>query len=124
MVLIDTSAWIEHLRGKTDVVEELLTADEVLIHPFVIGEIACGNLTNRGEVLSTLHKLPALSVTDDSSVLYFIEQKNLSGLGIGYIDAHLLASVVLEPPTRVLTLDKRFRAVAEAMQLAYYPEHC
>lgn len=70
MVLIDVSAWIEHLKGKTDVVEELLAADEVLIHPFVIGEIACGNLTNRGEALSTLHKLPALSVTDDSSVLF------------------------------------------------------
>ena len=121
MVLIDTSVWIEHLKGKTEVVEYLLTANEVLIHPFVIGEIACGNFTNRGEVLSMLQKLPALSVTDDSLVLYFIDQNQLAGLGIGYIDAHLLASAVLEPPTRVLTLDKRFRAAAEAMQLAYYP---
>ena len=121
MILIDTSVWIEHLKGKTEVVEYLLGGSEVLIHPFVIGEIACGNFTNRGEILSMLQKLPALSVTDDSLVLYFIEQNQLSGLGIGYIDAHLLASVVLEPPTRVLTLDKRFRAAAEAMQLAYYP---
>ena len=115
MILIDTSVWIEHLKGKTEVVEYLLGGNEVLIHPFVIGEIACGNFTNRGEVLSMLQKLPALSVTDDSLVLYFIEQNQLSGLGIGYIDAHLLSSVVLEPPTRVLTLDKRFGAAAEAM---------
>lgn len=121
MVLIDTSVWIEHLRGKIDAVEDLLTDNEVIIHPFIIGEIACGNFTNRGEVLSMLRELPALSVTDDSLVLYFIEQNQLSGLGIGYIDAHLLASVVLEPPTRVLTFDKRFRTAAEAMELAYYP---
>lgn len=121
MILIDTSVWVEHLRGKTEVVEELLAANEVLTHPFVVGEIACGNLTNRGEIISMLSKLPALPVTDDSLVLYFIEQNRLAGMGIGYIDAHLLASVVLEPPTRVLTLDKRFRAAAEAMELAYYP---
>lgn len=121
MVLIDTSVWIEHLRGKTEVVEDLLTANEVIIHPFIIGEIACGNFTNRGEVLSMLHRLPALSVTDDSLVLYFIDQNKLAGSGMGYIDAHLLASAVLEPPTRVLTLDKRFRAAAEAMELEYDP---
>lgn len=120
MVLIDTSVWIEHLRGKIDTVEDLLTADEVIIHPFVIGEIACGNFTNRGEVLSMLQELPALSVTDDSLVLYFIDQNRLAGLGIGYIDAHLLASAVLEPPTRVFTFDKRFSAAADAMELAYY----
>ena len=121
MILIDTSAWIEHLRGRTEAVEELLTANEVLIHPFVIGEIACGNFANRGEVLSMLHGLPALPVTDNSLVLYFIEQNQLAGLGIGYIDAHLLASATLEPPTRILTLDKRLRAAAEPMELAYYP---
>ena len=121
MVLIDTSAWIEHLRGKTEVVEDLLTADEVLIHPFIIGEIACGNFTNRGKVLSMLHGLPALSVTDDSLVLYFIEQNQLAGLGIGYIDIHLLASAVLEPQTLVLTLDKSFRAATEAVGVAYHP---
>lgn len=121
MVLIDTSVWIEHLRGKTEVVEYLLADNEVLIHPFVIGEIACGNFMNRGEVLSMLRRLPALSVTDDSLVLYFIDQNKLGGTGMGYIDAHLLASAVLEPPTRVLTLDKHLQAVAEAMELAYHP---
>lgn len=102
-------------------VEGLLTADEVVIHPFIIGEIACGNLTNRGEILSMLHELPVLSVTDDSLVLYFIDQNKLAGSGMSYIDAHLLASAVLEPPTRVLTLDKPFRAAAEAMELEYDP---
>jgi len=103
------------------VVEDLLTTEEVIMHPFIIGEIACGNFANRGEVLSMLHGLPALSVTDDSLVLYFIDQNKLAGSGMGYIDAHLLASAILEPPTRVLTLDKRFRAAAEAMELEYDP---
>ena len=121
MILTDTSAWIEHLRGRTEAVEDLLAANEVLIHPFVIGEIACGSFANRGEVLSMLHGLPALPVTEDSLVLYFIEQNNLAGLGIGYVDAHLLAAATLEPPTRILTLDKCLRAAAEPMELAYYP---
>ncbi len=119
MVLIDTSVWIEYLRGKAKVVEDLLTAKEVVIHPFVIGEIACGSVANRREILSMLRGLHALSVTDDSLVLYFIDQNKLAGSGMGYIDAHLLASAVLEPPTRVLTFDKSFRAAAKAMGLEY-----
>ena len=117
MILIDTSIWIEHLSKGDRVIEDLLRANKVLIHPFIIGEIACGNLADRAEILSMLNDLPSLPVAAESSVLYFIEQNQLMGLGIGYIDAHLLTATALEPPTRLLTLDKRLKAAAESLNL-------
>lgn len=119
MILIDTSVWIEHLSEGGRVIEDMLKTNKVLIHPFVIGEIACGNLANRTEILSLLNDLPALPVAAESSVLYFIEQNELMGIGIGYIDAHLLTATALEPPTRLLTLDKRLKAAAESLNLSY-----
>ncbi len=119
MILIDTSVWIEHLSKGGRVIEDLLKTSKAFIHPFVIGEIACGNLADRAEILSLLNDLPALPVAAEASVLYFIEQNQLMGLGIGYIDAHLLTATVLEPPTRLLTLDKRLKATAEALNLSY-----
>lgn len=101
------------------IIEDLLKTSKALIHPFVIGEIACGNLADRAEILSLLNDLPTLPVAAESSVLYFIEQNQLMGLGIGYIDAHLLTATALEPPTRLLTLDKRLKAAAEALNLSY-----
>lgn len=119
MILIDTSVWIEHLSKGGRVIEDLLKTSKALIHPFVIGEIACGNLADRAEILSLLNDLSTLPVAAESSVLYFIEQNQLMGLGIGYIDAHLLTATALEPPTRLLTLDKRLKAAAEALNLSY-----
>ena len=119
MILIDTSVWIEHLSKGGRIIEDLLKTSKALIHPFVIGEIACGNLADRAEILSLLNDLPTLPVAAESSVLYFIEQNQLMGLGIGYIDAHLLTATALEPPTRLLTLDKRLKAAAEALNLSY-----
>lgn len=119
MILIDTSVWIEHLSKGSRIIEDLLKTSKALIHPFVIGEIACGNLADRAEILSLLNDLPTLPVAAESSVLYFIEQNQLMGLGIGYIDAHLLTATALEPPTRLLTLDKRLKAAAEALNLSY-----
>ncbi len=119
MILIDTSIWIEHLSKGGRVIEDLLRTNKVLIHPFIVGEIACGNLADRAEILSMLNDLPSVPVAAESSVLYFIEQNQLTGLGIGYIDAHLLTATALEPPTRLLTLDKRLKAAAESLDLSY-----
>ena len=118
MILIDTSVWIEHLRTGDRELAHLLDADQALVHPFVIGELACGNLARRQEVLAMLQDLPALPAAEDSEVLYFIGRNRLMGLGIGYIELHLLAAVALAPPARLWTRDKRLEAVADRLGLA------
>ncbi len=122
MILVDTSVWIEHLRTGNEALAHLLNNNQALIHPFVIGEIACGNLADRGEVLSRLRDLPILSKATESEALYFIEQNQLMGLGIGYIDVHLLAATALVPPARLWTRDKRLKVVADTMKLSCQPE--
>ncbi len=122
MILIDTSVWIEHLRHGNRELAFLLDTNQVLIHPFVVGELACSNLADRDQILAMLQDLPALPKAAESEILYFIEQNQLMGLGIGYVDAHLLAVATLAPPTRLWTRDKRLRAVADRMDLAYLTE--
>ncbi|MCU7919424.1 MAG: type II toxin-antitoxin system VapC family toxin [Candidatus Thiodiazotropha sp. (ex Epidulcina cf. delphinae)] len=119
MILVDTSVWIDHLRVGEARLVELLNASQVLMHPFVLGEMACGNLKNRDEVLSLLKDLPQARVAVDDEVLYFIEQRHLMGRGIGYVDAHLLAAVALDGSARLWTRDKRLCALADAMEMAY-----
>ncbi len=111
MVLVDTSVWISHLRiGEPDL-EILLNNGNVICHPFVIGELACGNLTNRTEILSLLQALPLARCAGDEEALYFIEQNHLMGRGIGYIDAHLLASAILTN-TLIWTFDVQLQKAA------------
>ena len=93
MVLVDTSVWIDHFRYSDAELVSLLNRSRVLMHPFVLGELACGNLVNRAEILNLLANMPQLPIMDDTFVLSFIEQHTLTGKGIGYIDVHLLASV-------------------------------
>lgn len=113
MILVDTSVWIDHFRrGNSELVSALET-EQVLTHPFVIGEIACGDLRKRREVLELLAALPAATVATDEETLHFIEERRLMGKGIGYIDAHLLASVALTD-ARLWTLDKALLRVAGA----------
>lgn len=119
MILVDTSVWIAHLRSGLRELAAVLDADLALVHPLVLGELACGNLARRGEVLALMRDLPALPRADDTEVLYFIERNRLMGLGIGYVDAHLLAATALAPPTRLWTRDKRLRTVADDMDLVY-----
>ena len=106
MILVDTSVWVEHLRSGTIGLEALLNDGQVVCHPFIIGEIACGNLINRTEILSLLQDLPVASLADDDEVIQFIEDHKLMGKGLGYIDIHLLMSALL---TRIplWTIDKR-----------------
>lgn len=112
MILVDTSVWVDHLRKGVPELVELLERGEVLTHPFVIGELACGNLNSRREVLDLFTALPSAVVASDEEILLFIEQRMLMGKGIGYIDAHLLASVALSDDVQLWTRDKRLAAFA------------
>lgn len=118
MILVDTSVWIDHLRCGDENLTMLLNRSQVLVHPFVLGELACGNLANRGEVLGLLKALPRVPVATDDEVQIYIERQTLMGRGIGYIDVHLLAAVALEGTARLWTRDKRLQAVADALSLA------
>ncbi len=118
MILVDTSVWIDHLRGVDGNLTELLNRGQVLMHPFVLGELACGNLANRVEVLRLLKALPRSAVASEDEALVFIEKRALMGKGLGYIDVHLLAAVALEGSARLWTRDKRLRAVADGLSLA------
>lgn len=119
MILADTSVWIDHLRRGDSRLATALDADQILIHPFVIGELACGNLRKRADILAMLSRLPATQTATDDEVLTFLERKRLMGRGIGIVDAHLLASVALTPPTRLWTRDRQLQAAATGLKLAY-----
>ena len=121
MILADTSVWIDHLRSGDNGLTVLLDDNQTMTHPFVIGEMALGNLNNRAEILSRLQNLLMALVATDTEVLFFIEQQQLMGKGIGYIDAHLLTSVALAPPTRLWTRDRLLQAVASSLELDYKP---
>ena len=120
MILVDTSVWIDHLRAGNEELARLLQSSQVLIHPHIIGELACRNLRNRQEIMSLLADLPTITVAADSEVLFFIEQQKLMGQGIGYIDTHLLAAVALDKPARLWSRDKRLVAAATKLGLAHY----
>jgi len=119
MILVDSSIWIDHLRAGEPALAELLNAGRVLTHPFVIGELACGNLKNRKGVLSLLQDLPAAPVATDEEVLLFIERRALAGKGIGYVDVHLLAAISMTGTGRLWTRDKRLAAVANSIGVAF-----
>lgn len=117
MILVDTSVWIDHFRGRANRLHECLDLGIVLIHPFVIGEISCGNLQNRCYVLAMMSNLPSAFKATDKEVLDFIETRSLYGRGIGYIDTHLLASTALTPDALFWTMDTRLEKLAEEMGL-------
>ena len=95
MILVDTSIWVRHLRSGNANLVSLLNAAHVLVHPMVVGELACGSLKNRSEIIDLLQSLPASHYASDSEVMHLIESRSLMSRGIGYIDMHLLASVIL-----------------------------
>jgi hypothetical protein len=119
MILADTSVWIDHLRSGDEKLASLLHDSLVLIHPFVVGELACGNLRDRESVLGLLQALPRATVATDTEVLFFIERHALMGRRIGYIDAHLLASASLSRTARLWTRDARLGKVAAEMGQGY-----
>jgi len=117
MVLVDTSVWIDHLRVGETSLASLLNNSQVLVHPFVTGELACGNLADRSNLLKLLRNLPQASVATLEEVLFFIEHNGLMGRGIGFIDAHLLAATALGGRARLWTRDKRLARIAEGLNL-------
>jgi len=118
MVLVDTSVWISHLRTGNPALARLLENEEAAIHPFVIGELACGNLRNRAEVLGLLQSLPMSIEISHEEAIEFISGHQLMGKGLGYIDIRLLASAVLTG-IPLWTLDKKLKAVSVQLQIAY-----
>ena len=118
MVLVDTSVWVSHLRDGNTELASLLNEGRVLCHPFIIGELACGNLKDRAMILSFLQWLPMSIEAEHEEVLYFIENNRLMGKGIGYVDAHLIASAVLTG-IPIWTLDKKLAQVADDLQIKY-----
>ena len=124
MILLDTSVWIDHLRRGDARVASVLETGLVLSHPFVIGELACGQLKSRAEILGLLAALPQARVAQEQEVLFFIERHGLMGRGIGYIDAHLLTATALTEGARLWTRDKRLDSLAGELEIAYVkPAH-
>lgn len=111
MVLVDTSVWVQHLRRGEARLAALLSAGEVLCHPFVIGELACGHIRRRNEIFRLLSALPSVDEATHDEVLDFIERRRLQGKGLGLIDMHLLASCVLAGKP-LWTLDARLARAA------------
>ena len=123
MILVDTSVWINHLRLASAILSELLDDGEVLVHPFVLGELALGNLRRRDAFLSDLRDLPRAAVATDEEVISLIDRQTLFGRGIGYVDAHLLAAARLTAGTKLWTRDHRLQAVAAQLGLAAALSH-
>lgn len=114
--LVDTSVWIDHLRKGNRRLADLLEEGGVCSHPFVIGELACGRLRHRDEILGLLRALPEAPLAEHDEVLDFIAERHLAGRGLGWIDVHVLASARLAG-CAVWTLDKSLAAVAAELQL-------
>jgi predicted nucleic acid-binding protein len=116
MILVDTSVWVDHLRNGNDQLKGWLNNNEVIVHPFVIGELACGSIQNRSEVLRLLSELPEATVANHDEVLAFVENNRLFASGIGWIDAHLIASALLSN-SKLMTLDKPLSKIASVLGL-------
>jgi hypothetical protein len=121
MILVDTSVWIDHLRKSNIALQKLLDSGQVLCHPFIIGEIAMGNLKRRNVILSALQDLPKVVAAHNDEVMRFVSDRALFGLDIGYIDAHLLASVRLTPEALLWTRDQRLLETSEKLSFAFIP---
>lgn len=116
MVLVDTSVWVEHFRHGNIGLDFLLNEGQVVCHPFIIGELACGNLKNRSQILSLLDTLSTAIVVEHEEVMGFIEKHRLMGKGLGYIDMHLITSAMLTH-VPLWTLDKKLDSTSAALGL-------
>ena len=119
MILVDTSVWIAHFRKGSQHFAELLSNSLALVHPFIVGELACWNLSNRARILSDLQALPSARSATHNEVIQLIEARKLWGLGIGWVDGHLLASALLSA-CPLWTLDRRLLRAAAAAGVELY----
>jgi len=122
MILVDTSVWIHHFRVGNPLLSEVLGSALVVTHPYVIGELACGNLENRTRILADLNELPLVVLATHEEVFQLIEERKLWGRGIGWVDGHLLASALLFH-CRLWTLDNRLNQVAGSAGVKRYGLH-
>ena len=118
MILVDTSVWLNHFRVSSRLLAQLLDLEQVLIHPFVIGELACGNLANRKEIISLLQTLPCAPKVDDDEILFFVERHKLMGRGLGLVDVNLLASCMIGKAS-LWTADNRLHVAAQELGLGF-----
>jgi len=118
MVLVDTSIWVAHLRKGNHRLERLLMDAEVMCHPFIIGELACGSIKNRNEILSLLMSLPSAPVVEFDEFMHFIDENRMMGIGIGLVDVHLLASARLSGAF-LWTADQKLNSAAAELSLHY-----
>lgn len=116
MILVDTSVWVDHLRRGSRELSELLSAGLVVCHPFVIGELGCGNLRNRSEILSLLAALPTATLAAHHEAMRLVTDRRLYGKGLGWIDVHLLASALLTGST-LWTKDRALAAAARSLKV-------
>ena len=119
MILVDTSVWVDHFRHTEPRLVAALEEENVLTHPFIIGELACGNLRNRDEIFDLLKRLPVAPVATDREALQLIDGHRLMGRGIGFIDVHLLASTAISGTARLWTRDHRLAEIASHLSLGY-----
>jgi len=117
VILADTSVWVDHLREGNPRLTKLLVDAEVLTHPFVVGELALGQMGRRRDILSLLSELPQVESATHEEVLLFVERNRLEGTGIGWVDAHLLSAAALSG-ARLWTTDRRLAATAVRLGLA------
>jgi len=118
MVLVDTSVWVSHLRDGDSLLENLLNLGMVVCHPFVVGELAFGNLKKRSEILTLLNALPFAKMATHEEVMEFIDLRQLMGKGLGYVDVHLLSSAMLSE-TPILTYDQKLHGIAAKLNINY-----
>jgi predicted nucleic acid-binding protein len=119
MILVDTSVWVSHLRWSDNKLKAMLEDEKVLCHPFIVGELACGTIRNRDEVLTLLQALPRAKTATDDEVLRFIDLNRMMGMGLGFIDMHLLVSALLSHAA-LWTTDKRLRKASATFGALYY----
>jgi predicted nucleic acid-binding protein len=118
MVLVDTSVWIDHFNRTDKPLQLLLHDGEAAVHPFILGELACGNFKKRREIVRLLNDIPCIERVSDEEYYLFLEKKRLYGMGLGFFDIHLLASSVLSECT-VYTKDGSLFRAAEALTIAF-----
>lgn len=123
MILVDASVWVDHFRVGDEELASILEAGEVLTHRFVVGELALGNLPNREKYLLFLSQLPHAAQATHEEVLDLVQRHRLFGIGIGYVDAHLLAALGLTPNTILWTRDRRMTSAADRLGLATRPPY-
>ena len=119
MILVDTSVWVDHLRSGNTQLSHLLNTTQVVMHPMIIGELACGHLRNRHSLISLWQTLPSITEASHAEALVLLNAHELMGKGIGFIDLHLLAATLLAPGTLLWTMDKRLNGIAQQRSVSF-----